>query len=655
MKPPPAQKIAAPAQKIAEPGSPEETTQLRPAFKTTIGTPKSMKDLTEAPDSKGSNVSDLSKDTGQSTIYRVQLEKEKREKEELQQKLKMMEEYFKEKAPELMDNYIASSSSASYISTKNDINNASSDSDNNENDSDIDLEDNEEITKMNLDLETQIIGKSLETEWKILQYPKKLENTEDILDDDKTESEETIVTVGTSVISQFIIDNFMKQTNNKLVTSYLREKNVSKIFNKYFPHIDYESVRNVSEAGDTPTKQFITVWGKELEVLAKSDKYCCYLCGGKLVNNDIVTPEMEHKLPAIEFFCKAHNIQSKFPNLLGIWHTYIANNNNNELIELYNFINCYQREKSDQTIFQTGIDNKFDAIMVNFAASEHKLSSDENYEKFKMLLKINLMEFAFSHHTCNQIKTNDNFRNKAGVYNVEKYLNKVTEVLYDDKHIGFLNGDKFNHEHDIVRKNMFIIKKTSSSSKVKPYSVTFLENTMRILNFYIVEYAKLHQDKNGDILTVKRLMVQSIKGMIKHIKEIADEKNENSIRIERNNRFDYLRGLILNKIEKYQKEINEQQASLKARQRSSRSTRSSNSPDKTNDYHKFLLDKQTELNELKGLYDVLQKELPKLLTDALADLKTAKENIKPIPLGGKKPKSKWAIKRKNRTLKKKKK
>jgi len=148
-------------------------------------------------------------------------------------------------------------------------------------------------------------------------------------------------------------------------------------------------------------------------------------------------------------------------------------------------------------------------------------------------------------------------------------------------------------------------------------------------------------------------MVQSIKGMIKHIKEIADEKNENSIRIERNNRFNYLKKHIL-KIERFQTDIKTQTERLTNNMRTSRS---SNTPDKTNDYHKFLLDNQTELNELKGLYKVLQPdtELPNPLTVALADLDTAKErNISISTVGGKKPKSKWAIKRKNRTLKKKK-
>ena len=649
-------------------------TPVRPSFSTT---------RTDAPDSEKSNISynsmsSMSQGTGQNTIDKANLNVQTQRAEQAEQTNIILLKALKDKmTPEEYD--ILQTKIKPTPNLNNDLMDAhdsdahdsdAHDSDNNENDSDIDLS-IESIESFEKSLDTTAdsttsdpIGAKLVNiaDEIIMGSMVELETELDVPEADKLDEEKTVSqpTTGTSVISQYISTYLTKFKNkSKLVWHEKRANNVKELFAYYYPEIDYEDVRGVAEGGDSTTNQFSNVWGnaldhkdeRSLETIAKSEDFCCYLCGGNLVNVKGVTPEMEHKLPAIEFFCKAHNIK-KYPSLLGKWHNYISNNNI-DLINLYKLINCNTRKAQTEENFRKEIDTSFNAIMDNFAAGDDEISSDKDYKKFKMLLKINLMEFAFSHHTCNQIKSNNNFRTGNGSYQVYKYTNLVTNVIKQEnksmlfkvgnkpkKMVGLLQNDKMQLEQ-----NNIVISSSINN--------TFIENTMRTLNTYIEKYAELHTDSNGGKLTVKRLMVQSIKGMIKQFKETNDEKITSSIIKARNERFTYLKIHILNKIERFQKDIKIQTERINTNVRRSRSSKT---PDKTNDYHNFLLDNQRVLNELNDLHPVLEKYLPDSLTDALTDLDTAKERNISIPLtGGKKPKSKWAIKRKNRTLKKKKK
>ena len=125
---------------------------------------------------------------------------------------------------------------------------------------------------------------------------------------------------------------------------------------------------------------------------------------------------MEHKLASLEFYTKVHNINEYYPELLQSWRKYV-DENLPSIHKLYNFINCNPRSwVNDPKQF---IEAQILQVIDPFQSAN---SSNEDINKFIALLKVYLMEFAYSHHTCNQLKENDNLNDSK---TREKYIKSV--------------------------------------------------------------------------------------------------------------------------------------------------------------------------------------------------------------------------------------
>ena len=290
---------------------------------------------------------------------------------------------------------------------------------------------------------------------------------------------------------------------NRMLETGARSSNVDDIINAILStnerkkeHIDSgekTKLRDIGERNMPTDNQFENVWGTKLN--AKNE--CCYLCGGKLVNELQVVPEMEHKLPSIEFYTKVHNINEEYPQLLEKWKTYI-NSDEIEAKPLYMYINC-----NGQTWYQNPerfLKAQFDNLLNPFIT---KNKNETDIYKFIALLKVYLMEFAYSHHLCNQIKDNDNLKN-ARIR--DTYIKRIQACIANVQ-----SGKTPGEPRVKINK----VKQEKEYIKFDDYSNGIIGTHFQVINQLIGKYADLYDTSSKKtLLKLKIIMVQSIKATI---------------------------------------------------------------------------------------------------------------------------------------------
>ena len=315
---------------------------------------------------------------------------------------------------------------------------------------------------------------------------------------------------------------------------------------RYNKEINFDNIRTAVEEGKSTNEQMSRIWGKYIEGETFKDGHCCYLCGGELVNikQGLMTPgdsssyhkglkpEIEHKLPAIEFYSKVHNIinRKEYENLFDKWQIFINTTGTEELLQVYNNINCNETEENK-------IDNNALDELCNIFKQEN--NKEEHIDKFICLIKINLIEFAYSHHTCNQVKSNNNLRKSANKYteSIEDYLSELRNVISNDNIdvttnkliVGLIKTEKLKQEKDNIL-----------GSITNPNNKERIESNMRLINSLIDEYTKM----SG--LTSTRMIAESIRDMKN---KITNKKNEKQIKEDKNKIQDQL-GLNKSQIDK---------------------------------------------------------------------------------------------------------
>ena len=202
----------------------------------------------------------------------------------------------------------------------------------------------------------------------------------------------------------------------KLIANILCEQNVT---------ID---VRDISSRGKGNEAQMIQVWGSRITDFAKSVEAKCYLCGGPIVTKQFGgQPEMEHKLPCAVFYAKFAFIYSCFVNELNEWTKYVANlKKDDTLLKNYYIL----MNSSDGPYDNIELARMYEMISADFLSS---LSEDskklENLELFvNIILPAYLSEFAYSHHLCNQLKSNHDLTRKDNLDNYYKGLELILNM-----------------------------------------------------------------------------------------------------------------------------------------------------------------------------------------------------------------------------------
>ena len=332
--------------------------------------------------------------------------------------------------------------------------------------------------------------------------------------------------------------------NNTVEDSKNRNRNINNIIEIMYEtaihkkiHTEYgvkKSNRDTIERFMGTDSQFMNVWGGANQTIEQSEwakKKCCYLCQGQNVSNKITSPEMEHKLPSLEFYTKVHNINEYYPELLQKWRQYV-DNNLQYIQPLYHYINCNPSAwVNDPKRF---IEPQFNLVLKSF---QEKNSSDEDISKFIALLKVYLMEFAYSHHTCNQMKENSNLNDPKTRDTYIKSVNVAkTNKSYPSQPL--LKTVKLEAEYDYINMN--------------DKSFENIGGHMSLVNDYIEEYALLlYEDdarNNGKKMPntikeycLKKIMVQSLKSTVNFLIEYKNkEKRKNAQRMKNNQSEKYI-------------------------------------------------------------------------------------------------------------------
>ena len=199
------------------------------------------------------------------------------------------------------------------------------------------------------------------------------------------------------------------------------EGDASKVY-KYIASILYEQnvaidVRDGASRGKSNEGQMKEVWGTLITDYAKSSEAICYLCGGNIVPCQPPTadgdrqggrPEMEHKLPCAVFYARFAFIYTCFAHELTAWRAYVAKLGDTDpkygLLKEY-YINM---NSSAAQFNKPLLNGMYETISGDFSASlDMSNFNTMNLDLFtNFILPAYLSEFAYSHHLCNQLKSN---------------------------------------------------------------------------------------------------------------------------------------------------------------------------------------------------------------------------------------------------------
>ena len=266
----------------------------------------------------------------------------------------------------------------------------------------------------------------------------KSSSIKNIIDEIKKDAEDesqpalpVLLTVATTNLSKLLnidVEKALASGNASMLY-----KAIAKIlYNKQPVAID---VRNAAARGKSNEGQMRDVWGSRITDFAKSSGARCYLCGGPIVPSSPGggRPEMEHKLPCAVFYAKFAFIYTCFANELGKWRNYVADLNDDALLMEYYMamnssvasFNKYQLDGMYATI-STGFLTKLGSPDLD--KSDEQLSiADKTLKLFiNIVLPAYLSEFAYSHHLCNQLKSNYDLSDED---NLNKYYRALVVMV----------------------------------------------------------------------------------------------------------------------------------------------------------------------------------------------------------------------------------
>ena len=227
------------------------------------------------------------------------------------------------------------------------------------------------------------------------------------------------------------VHNILENLNNmcsNLVSQKSKEqcdefmKNMNEIFDL---EIDLAKtlrgkIRKDTSLGIVEKQQFSDIWGNYVLTEAKKNTSVCYLCGLPIVPQ--APPEMEHKIPSpvmfttmmhyrqmTMFYANDPNTSTSQDSVYTRWHNFINNADIRypiKLLKLYKLINGgHPSDITPDDYPKDGIDNLFNEIFEAFLPYIPYIVNKRKEDFFRYLIKYWLLEFAYSHHLCNQAKS----------------------------------------------------------------------------------------------------------------------------------------------------------------------------------------------------------------------------------------------------------
>lgn len=267
--------------------------------------------------------------------------------------------------------------------------------------------------------------------------------------------------------------------------------------------------------------QMANVWGVKTTTYYQGgskggDGGYCYLCGGAITPKHF--PEMEHKMPCTQFYSNIYNIVL-YKNLLDLWKKFADKDGVHDLKILYTHLN-HKFNKTNAEIKFNEIFNNFcnKYINSNITIITGDISRRElEIHDFKRLLLINLSEFSWSHHTCNQLKTNYYLPSHGDRF--DKEMIQLIEYEWPS------NTDLINMTKDERKQHIKVISGAVLSSKQVIHEVNNIKSYCKDKNNwskrfnevkeqieYINNNINLYADTKG--ASRKRLFIRSIRRMM---------------------------------------------------------------------------------------------------------------------------------------------
>ena len=356
----------------------------------------------------------------------------------------------------------------------------------------------------------------------------KSKSVEQIIEEEESQANQPeLQSVATTVLSGLVRAQKMN------VGALLTEGGASKVY-MAIANILYQQnvaidVRDGASRGKSNEGQMREVWGSVITDYAKSEHAQCYLCGGQIVpcKRGISAggakqggqPEMEHKLPCAVFYAKFAFIYSCFAAELVAWRTYVANLDDNSLLMQY-----YIDMNSNDVDFDNIVLNEnYKSISTKFLGSLEKSTLDaSNLELFvNFVLPAYLSEFAYSHHLCNQLKSNHDLSDTTKLQNYYEGLVAIlnmsgTECIinaaYNDT-VKLLKPACINRDICVGERAAIIAGLGLLNSK---NSIDNRQQNVQKQNVYLQEFAEKYAKKSET--TEKRMILHTIKETIKTMK-----------------------------------------------------------------------------------------------------------------------------------------
>ena len=235
-----------------------------------------------------------------------------------------------------------------------------------------------------------------------------------------------IITTGKTPLTDLII-NFIQTTEHSILKG-LTTQDISPDYNKKLQrcfdkaNITGIKIRDASCDFIKEEQQMKDIWGNTVTDYAKSNEACCYLCNQNI--DPSAPPEMEHKIVCpIVFTQFLHYNKLKKVSFTGdttkttifiLWDEF-KKQNQNSLTELYELINC---SPSNKPYPKEDINAKFIhifSLFEKYITKKIRINNNNEFTFYKSFIKFWLMEFAYSHHTCNQGKHHHPYNTSCGM------------------------------------------------------------------------------------------------------------------------------------------------------------------------------------------------------------------------------------------------
>ena len=246
---------------------------------------------------------------------------------------------------------------------------------------------------------------------------------------------------GTSIISDFLTDGLKKKPGD--MASYFTKhrmggdvvKSIAKCMYKKDVKLD---VRKAMSPESSAEKEMQVILGKVAAAYASSGESKCYLCGGTLTGRKVEISsvdkridEVDHKVPCKTFYAMFRFVKREFPDEYSEWIQYIKSDYivyikqdktpGDRLEYVYSTINN-SSELTDETL-----NRAFEQVedgFSNYLKNRQITFPDGTMARFNRIVRAYLLEFAYTHHVCNQVKSDNDL-------SVDEILNKYYEILID--------------------------------------------------------------------------------------------------------------------------------------------------------------------------------------------------------------------------------